>query len=275
MKPFLIPFISLLAVAAPLAAAEQAGADANKQAASAGAEPAQGSEGGDVQALTQDLLPNQKAFLNLAEERRKDFIKYLNEATRLFQQKRIFETLEQLKMAEAIFKDSSELYNLRASCYVEMRAFDKALVDYDNALKLSQKNPSILFNVGEVYFVTREWQKALDVFEKVIKELPENNIALSRLIEFKMMLCKNKLGKKDEVMILAEKYDFLDDSPYYYYAKAALEYDAKNMVKAEEWLAIANRIFQDPNILAPWQDTLVEYGYIKSFYGGENMSEAQ
>lgn len=275
MKPIFIPLLSLLAVAAPLVAAEQAGADAKKQAAAASAEPARGSEGGDEQGLPQNLLPNQKAFLNLAEARRKDFIKYLNEATRLFQQKRIFETLEQLQMAEAIFKDSSELYNLRASCFVEMRAFDKALADYDSALKFSQKNPSILFNVGEVYFVTREWQKALDVFEKVIKDLPESNIALSRLIEFKMMLCKNKLGKTDEVMILAEKYDFLDDSPYYYYAKAALEYDAKNMVKAEEWLAIANRIFQDPNILAPWQDTLVEYGYIKSFYGGEDLSEAQ
>ena len=38
-------------------------------------------------------------------------------------------------------------------------------------------------------------------------------------------------------------------------------------IKAEEWLAMAGRIFRDPNVLAPWQDTLVEYGYIKSFYG--------
>ena len=38
---------------------------------------------------------------------------------------------------------------------------------------------------------------------------------------------------------------------------------------------MANRIFQDPNILAPWQDTLVEYGYIKSFYGGDGSQEAE
>ncbi len=223
--------------------------------------------------MPQDLLPNQKAFLNLAEERRKDFIKHLNEATRLFQQKRIFETLDEILKAEAIFKDSSEIYNLRASCFVEMRNFDKALEDYNNALKFSQNNPSIQFNIGEVYFVTDEWQKALDVFEKVIKELPESGTALTRLVEFKIMLCKNKLGKKDEVVILSEKYDFLDDSPYYYYAKAALEYEAGNLVKAEEWLAIASRIFKDPNILAPWQDTLVEYGYIKSFHGGVDQAD--
>lgn len=216
------------------------------------------------------MLPHQKAFLNLAEERRKDFSKHLMEANRLFQQKRIFETIDQLQKAESIFKDSPEIYNLRGSCYVEMRSFDKALADFNSALELSKNNPSVRFNLGEVYFVMRDWQKSLDVFEKVLAELPVQSVALSRLIEFKILLCKNKLGKKDEVKVLAEKYDFLDDSPYYYYAKAALEYDANNSLKAEELLGTAARIFQDPGVLAPWQDTMVEYGYISSFYGGED-----
>ena len=244
---------------------------APKPAAKSGSDAAAQAE----QAAVQDLLPNQKAFLNLAEERRKDFTKHLLEANRLFQQKRIFETLEQLHKAEAIFKDSPEIYNLRGSCYVEMRAFDKALQDFQSALELSKSNPSIRFNIAEVYFVTQEGQKAADMFEAVLKDLPTQSIALSRLIEFKILLCKNKLGKKDEVLILSEKYDFLDDSPYYYYAKAALEYEANNLIKAEEWLSAASRIFRDPNVIAPWQDTMVEYGYIKSFYGGDEQPEAQ
>jgi tetratricopeptide (TPR) repeat protein len=219
------------------------------------------------------LLPNQAAFLNLPEESRKNFVKHLSEANRVFQQKRIFETLEELDKAAAIFKDSPEIHNLRGSCYVEMRAFDKALVEFERALSFSKDNPSIEFNIGEVYFVTKEWQKALDVFEKVMKQLPPENIALGRLVEFKILLCKKKVGKDNEAAILAEKYDFLDDSPFHYYAKAAMAYDEKNLIKAEEWLATAGRIFQDPNVLAPWQDTLVEYGYIKSFYGEEAPAE--
>lgn len=215
------------------------------------------------------LAPNQQAFLNLPEESRKEFIKHLGEANRIFQQKRIFETLEELDKASAIFKDSPEINNLRGSCFVEMRAFDKALAEFNKAVAWSKDNPSIEFNIGEVYFVTKEWRKALDIFEKVFKALPADNLALGRLVEFKILLCKKKLGKNDDVTILAEKYDFLDDSPFYYYAKAALAYDENNLIKAEEWLAVAGRIFQDPNILAPWQDTLVEYGYIKSFYGDE------
>jgi tetratricopeptide (TPR) repeat protein len=219
------------------------------------------------------LQPNQEAFLNLPEESRKNFIKHLGEANRIFQQKRIFETLEELDKASAIFKDSPEIHNLRGSCYVEMRAFEKSIAEFQKAAAFSKNNPSIEFNIGEVYFVTKEWQKALDIFENVMKGLPENNLALGRLVEFKILLCKKKLGRDQDAEILSEKYDFLDDSPFFYYAKAALEYDESNLVKAEEWLATASRVFQDPNVLAPWQDTLVEYGYIKSFYGDEAPTE--
>lgn len=219
------------------------------------------------------LMPNQQAFLNLPEERRNEFIKNLGEANRLFQQKRIFETFEEVEKAMKIFQDSPEVYNLRGSCFVEMRSFDKALVDFKKALSFTKDNPSIEFNIAEVYFVTKEWKKSADLFEKIMKALPPENTALGRLVEFKILLCKKKLGLKDEVTILAEKYDFLDDSPFYYYAQAALAYDNKDLIKAEEWLAIAGRIFRDPNVLAPWQDTLVEYGYIKSFYGDEPAAE--
>jgi Tfp pilus assembly protein PilF len=215
------------------------------------------------------LLPNQQAFLNLPEERRKEFIKHLGEANRLFQQKRIFETLGMLNKADAIFPDSPESLNIRGACYVEFRAFDKAMDSFEKALKLAPGNPSVLFNIGEVYFVTHKWQESLDVLEKVLKDTPKEQMSLARLVEFKILLCKIKLGKKEEAQALAEKYDLEDDSPFHCYAKAALAYEDKDQLKAEEWLARAGRIFRSPEVLAPWQDTLVEYGYIKSFYGGD------
>ena len=219
------------------------------------------------------LSPNQQAFLNLPEESRKDFVKHLSEATRLFQQKRIFETLDELEKTQKIFADSPEIYNLRGSCFVEMRAFDKSLAEFEKARSYTKDNASIDFNVAEIYFVTKEWKKSLDILEKISKILPKENMALGRLVEFKMLLCMKKLGMNAEAVTLADKYDFLDDSPYYYFAQAALAYDKKDLVKAEEWLAIAGRIFQDPNVLAPWQDTMVEYGYIKSFYGDDAAAD--
>ncbi len=230
---------------------------------------AQGDAAPAAPAVKQELLPNQQAFLNLPEESRKEFIKQLGEAARLFRDKRIFETMDALDKASKVFADSPEIHNLRGSCFVEMRAFDKALAEFEKALSFSKDNPSVEFNIAEVYFVTKEWKKAVEIFEKILKGIPPENTGLGRLVEFKILLSKKKLGLDNEVTILANKYTFEDDSPFYYYAQAALAYDNKDLIKAEEWLAMASRIFQDPNVLAPWQDTLVEYGYIKSFYGEE------
>jgi len=219
-----------------------------------------------------ELLPNQKEFLNLPEEKRTEFDKHFGNANRFFQQKRIFECLDEISEAEAIFSQSAELMNIRGSCYVEMRAFDKATTAFNEALKITPKNTSIQFNVGEVLFVTKQWQQAHDIFQEIMRDIPENNTALSRLVEFKIMLCKVKLGQKDEATILAEKYDYQDDSPYHYYAQAAQAYERDDLLEAEAWMDRANRIFQDPNVIAPWQDTLVEFGYIKSFYGDDSPS---
>ncbi|GAA5125614.1 hypothetical protein JIN84_14415 [Luteolibacter yonseiensis] len=248
-----ISFFTLLALISPLAAQNEA-------------QPAEKTPAEAQQAL----MPNQQAFLNLPEESRKEFIKHLSEASRLFQQKRIFETMEELDKAAKIFKDSPEVYNLRGSSFVEMRAFDKALAEFNEAAKLSKDNPSIEFNIAEVYFCTKEWKKGEEQFAKILQGIPKDNIALGRLVEFKLLLCKQKLGKTAEAASLAEKYTFEDDSPFYYYAQATLSYEKKDLIKAEEWLAMAGRIFQDQNVLAPWQDTLVEYGYIKSFYGEDS-----
>lgn len=220
-------------------------------------------------AAQKPLFPNQQAFLNLPEERRKEFFKNLGEAQRLFQQKRIFETLDTLDKAGAIFTDSPESLNIRGSCYVEIRNFDKASAAFHKALLLSPDNPSINFNVAEVLFVTKKWQEAHDLFVKLLKNVPAAQTSLARLIEFKILLCKKKLGLKEEAVALANKYDIDDDSPFHCYAQAAIAYDDKDLIKAEEWLAVASRIFKNAEVLASWQDTLVEFGYIKSFYGGD------
>ncbi|MFN9026331.1 MAG: hypothetical protein ACK5VX_09105, partial [Akkermansiaceae bacterium] len=106
-------------------------------------------------------------------------------------------------------------------------------------------------------------------FQELVKILPPNSGDIFRLAEFKLLLCKKKLGLNKEALILADKYNYQDDSPYYYYAKAALAFDDKDLVAAEKWMGRAARIFRDPRILSPWQDTMMEYGYIKGFLGGQ------
>jgi len=217
--------------------------------------------------------PAQEAFLNLPEADRTKFAEIVNEAARLFQQKRTFETFDKIHEAKRIFDQSPEVMNLEASCYVEIRNFERAMEIYKQAEALSPDNASIKFNIAEVYFVTGEWQNSHDRFTALLKEIPKENTAFGRLIEFKLLLCKKRLGKEEEAHALANKYDFLDDSPFHYYAMAALAFEADDQVKAQEWLAIAARIFRNPQVLLPWQDTLIEFGYIKGVYGGSPGAE--
>ena len=219
---------------------------------------------------TPELTAAQKEFTNLPEQKRIDYIKYTSEANRLFGQKRIFEVLEQTDAARKIFDRNADILNMVASCYVEFRDFPKAREFYNKALDLAPKSNVILFNIAELEFVTRNWKACLEKMKTVLPTIPETGLQTRRIIELKMLLCHIALNQVEEAKALANKYDPLrDDTPFYYYAQACLKYLNKDIVKAEEYLQMANRVFDNPAYISPWQDTLIEFGYIASFYGGE------
>lgn len=215
----------------------------------------------------------EQEFSNLPKEQREEFQKKLAEAQRLFAQKRVFESINKANEAAAIFKNSPELQILMGACQVEFRDFEKSMEHFKAADKLAPGQASTVFNMAELSFVTKDWAAAETSLEKVIsmtgKSTKPADVQLSRLAEFKLLLCKLKLEKKDEAVKLSKKYDYLDDSPYPYYAEAAIAFSESRDVEAESAMARAARIFQSPEILAGWQDTMIEFGYIKGFFGGD------
>lgn len=218
-------------------------------------------------------FPYQVEFSNLPEEKRKEYAAKLAEGQRLYGEKRVFESLEKAGEAKAIFENDPELLTLLGACQVEFRNFDKAMEHFKKADELAPGLPTVLFNIAELNFVTKNWEEA-EVTLKKVSDLTAPNVArgdiqLPRLVEFKLLLTKLKLGKKEEAAKLAAKYDFLDDSPFPYYAQAALDFSEGRELDAEAAIARAGRIFQNPQILSPWQDTMVEFGYIKGFFGGD------
>lgn len=225
----------------------------------------------------QKLQPFQVEFSNLPEAKRKDYTTKLRDAQRLYGEKRIFEALEKANEATKIFEKDPELMTLMGACQVEFRNFDKAMEYFKAANDLVPDQTSILFNIAELHFVTKNWAAAEGDLTKVIKitSAEASNIQLSRLVEFKLLLTKLKLGKKDEALQLSKKYDFLDDSPYPFYAEAAIAFDAGKEIEAEAAMGRANRIFRTPALLSPWQDTMVEYGYIKGFFGGDEEAAGE
>jgi len=217
--------------------------------------------------------PFEIAFSNLPEAKRNDFIGKINESARLFNEKRVFEALDKGNEAMSIFPENPDLLNLLGACQVEFRNFDKAMEYFKKADALNPNDPRIFFNIAELNFVTKNWEEAELNLTKGLKLLPSDSrgedLQLSRLIEFKLLLTKLKLNKGAEAASMVKKYNYLDDSPFPYYAEAAIHFSEGREIEAEAAMARGNRIFQDPSVVAAWQDSMIEYGFIKGFFGGD------
>ena len=212
---------------------------------------------------------------NLSDDKKKVCWTALVRAEQVFQQKRIFECLESINEAHQIYAKNPSSLNLQGACYVEFRNFEKARIAFNKAKKQDPENPNVLFNQAEIEFVTQNWQTSHDQFSVILPvyekkaEQDKRNESMRDLIRFKVLLCKLKLGDKEEAVAIIKDSTFLDDTPLFYYGKAAIAYSEERTVDAEVWLARAGRIFTQAASIAPWQDTLIEFGYIKSFYGGD------
>lgn len=229
----------------------------------------------------------QMDFENLPPTTKALYRKRLFEASRLFRQKRIIETLNEIAEAQKLFDQGPAALNLLGACHVEFRNFERARKAFEDALALQAKFlegietvqgearlqrmravVNILFNLAEMDFVTGKWQSCHDRLAKLIPELDPEDISMGRLIEFKFLLCKLKVNQVDAARQLSLKYDYQDDNPFYYYANAAMCYHDGKLAEAERWRATARKVFRRATILAPWEDTMIEFGFVQSFYGG-------
>jgi len=208
---------------------------------------------------------------NLSTEKSKKYFEAYFRADTLFKQKRIFECLDEIHALHEIYDKNPASLNLEGACYVEFRSFEKARLAFAKALKANSGSFNVRFNLAEIEFVTENWEEALKQLGELAKEAKVNNQlgSMIPLIQFKMLLCLLKIDDLDGAKVILAETDFLDDSPLFYYGNAAMEYFSDRGAKAEVWLARAGRIFRNPSAIAPWKDTLIEFGYIKSFYGGD------
>ncbi len=224
------------------------------------------------------------AFENLAKEERENYGALKLKAQQFFRQKRIFEALEEVHSALKIYDGDPGLWNLKGSCYVEFRSFEKALESFAKAYEIAPASTGILFNLAEMDFVTKNWRSCIKRMTKLTSileeeadgEISEGILPLHRLAIFKKMLSFISLGEKAKAVELAESYwDEWDDTPFTYYSKAALAYSEDNEEEATRWIVSAARVFGGIQAVGSWQDTMIEFGYVRSFYGGENSGDIE
>ena len=224
-------------------------------------------------------------FSNLPLDSRIKYLKLRSEAGRLFNKKRTFEALLIIYKMQEIFKGDPSTINLLGAIHVEFRNFEYANTLFNQALKLAGEDPKILFNIAELEFCSNNWDECLKKLKYVGEQFGDAETNFTRLILFKQLLSHfgiaeqnvanaDTRSKHEKIAFeLVKKYDHTVDSPYHYYAQAALAYYNNNPKLGAKWLTSARKIYQRGGLSASWDDTMIEFGYIKSHYGKSYKEE--
>ncbi len=216
------------------------------------------------QARQEQGVAGQKAFHDLAEEHRKEFAGHVSEASRLFREKQIPASLDELAKAEAIFAGSPETHNLRGSCHVESRDFAKAMEAFGKADSLAPGNTHISFNIAEVHFVEHRWEEAKKAFGELRPKLAGGDGTFAALVDLKLLVCHCKLGALADAEALAAARAGNAATPFQWYAKAVIEFENRNRAAAAGFLQDVKSVHPDRSVNAPFMDTLVESRYVKN-----------
>ncbi len=187
----------------------------------------------------------------------------VEEVQKLHAKQRYFEALQKLKDADAISPDDPLVSNIRGSVYTAMRDFVKAREAFEKAQSLTPKAFEPKFNIAELSYVEQKYPEAEIAFTKLLQENPKLREEVRHLSQFKVLVSQLKQGKVAEAEKTALVFTFMDDTPAYYFTKAAFEFQRNNKEGARDWLVKTDKIFK-PQQNAVYLDTLMEARWIPS-----------
>ncbi|MBE2287174.1 MAG: tetratricopeptide repeat protein [Prosthecobacter sp.] len=190
--------------------------------------------------------------------------KVLLEARKMRLEHRYSEALEKLDEAEKLAPNLADIYALRGDIYLapRRRDFDLALPQFQKAAELEPQSPLPRFNLAEYFFVKHEFDAALQAFTKITADFPKLPMIIRHLVHYKRALCELKLGHRPAAeQIVADNFTFMDDTPAYYFSKAALAFDLGDAAKANEWVQRGVAVFKGPNC-EPYYDAFKELRWV-------------
>jgi len=187
----------------------------------------------------------------------------VEEVQKLHAKQRYFEALQKLNDADAIAPNDPIVSNIRGSVYTAMRDFVKAREAFEKAQTLTPNAFEPKFNIAELSYVEQKYPEAEAAFSKLLQENPKLREEVRHLSQFKVLVSQLKQGKVAEAEKTSLVFTFMDDTPAYYFSKAAFEFQKDNKDGAREWLVKTDKIYK-PQQNAVYLDTLMEARWIPS-----------
>lgn len=196
-------------------------------------------------------------------------IKIIEEARTLQSKQRSFEALAKLDQAEALLPNSALIANIRGSIYTAppLKDFEKARECFEKAERLMPDAFEPRFNKTELLYVTGKFADAEAGFTRILADYPKLREEVRHLVHFKIIICQLKQGRVADAEKSSGTFTFMDDTPAYYFAKAAFAFQKDDLPTARSWVEKGTRIFKPPQT-AVYLDTLMEAGWITNISVG-------
>lgn len=204
----------------------------------------------------------------LSEPQRQAAAKGIADVASYMRGVRLQESLERLNDVEAITGEFHIVSNMRGAVFTKMRDFKAARTEFVRAIELTKDQPKEnfhpRFNLAEINFVEKKWPQARKEFSDLIAHGTIPDPGTKRLMQYKIFICLLQEKQADAASAILEQFDQYDnDSPAWYFARAATSFSKGKKEEAEEWLASANKIYPK-DINDVYQDSLVEVGWLET-----------
>jgi tetratricopeptide (TPR) repeat protein len=157
-----------------------------------------------------------------------------------FERKNYDEVIKRIDDLRIEGDGSAFVLNLKGAAYTRLKDYSKAEESFKAALDESPGMFAATFNLGEILFLQKQYDKARDWFRGMLINDPRNE-----LLQFKVFLAHLQLGDNEAAQKMLNAMKFPGDSPAWYYANAAWEFSKGNKRRASDYLAGARFIFPD------------------------------
>ncbi|PYK90969.1 MAG: hypothetical protein DME40_07505 [Verrucomicrobia bacterium] len=166
------------------------------------------------------------------------------QALQAYEQRDFDSAAKLAEQADTAKPNQPQVLNLRGAILLEQQKYDEAEGFFKEALKVDPKFREAQFNLADVPFRNKDYTKARDRFQALLKQTPggDKNQA-AQLINFKVFLTYLLEGKDSRAQKLMEQFQFSGDTPALYYAEAAWQFKHDNADKANDWIASARKIY--------------------------------
>jgi len=170
-----------------------------------------------------------------------------------FNRKQYDRALELLQSVLPEAPNDAFIWNLIGAIKTKQQEYEGAREAFNKALNNDPGFFPARFNLGELYFLEKNYDQALTYFENLRNAYPGNE-----LVEFKLVLIFLKLDDQERADRLIGRMRFPGETPAWYFAKAASLGTRGERREARKYLATARQLYRDN--LELFEESLKESG---------------